>query len=547
MGVGRKLAVAAGAVVLVWGGLWLALPGVIARQVQDKATEALGRTVTVRSVEVSPWSLAVAVRGLEVAGLPGQAPALSIERLYINASATSLLRWAPVLDALELDQPVVRVRQDAPGHWDFADVLEKLQQNPEPKDPEAGLARLALYNIQIRDGRVELDDQVAGVQHKIEALQMQLPFISTLPSQREVKVQPQLSMRLNGSELATQAVATPFDEAHRAQAKLQIQQFDLAPYAPYLPASVPLQLQQGQLDAELLVAFEQVEQPTVQLQGSTLQVSNLQLQDRAGQPLAGWSQLKVELGDTRPLQQQVRVAAVSLQQPFGHVHRRANGEFLPAPTPTPAVAVAPVVAPAVAATDAAQSIAASAEWKLLIDRLDVEGGWASWRDEMGQVEAALRVDQLQLQARDLAWPMGSDAEWTLAAQLQGEDRAARGSLRSTGKGGDRPGPGLGGGGQVRCPGGPGLCPAMGQAAGGRPGLADGRRDLAVWPGPGHGADTGRGVGGAGACGRPGSGVDWLATAQPATGYGPTASPGGARRAGGATGPGATQCPGPLDV
>ena len=88
-----------------------------------------------------------------------------------------------------------------------------------------------------------------------------------------------------------------------------------------------------------------------------------------------------------------------------------------------------------AATDAAQSIAASAEWKLLIDRLDVEGGWASWRDEMGQVEAALRVDQLQLQARDLAWPMGSDAEWTLAAQLQGEDRAARGSLRSTGKGG----------------------------------------------------------------------------------------------------------------
>lgn len=431
MGVRRKLAVAAGAVFLVWGGLWLALPGVIARQVQDKATEALGRTVTVRSVDVTPWSLAVAVRGLEVAGLPGQAPALSVERLYINASATSLLRWAPVLDALELDQPVVRVRQDAPGHWDFADVLEKLQQDPEPKDPEAGLARLALYNIQIRDGRVELDDQVAGVQHKIEALQLQLPFISTLPSQREVKVQPQLSMRLNGSEIATQAVATPFDEAHRAQAKLQIQQFDLAPYAPYLPASVPVQLQQGQLDAELLVAFEQNEQPTVQLQGSTLQLSNLQLQDRAGEALAGWSQLKVELGDTRPLQQQVRVASVSLQQPFGHVHRRANGEFLPASGP----AATPVAASDAVAANDAQNIAARTEWKLLIDQFDVEGGWASWRDEMGQVGAVLRVDQLQLQARDLAWPMGTEAQWTLAAQLQGEDRAARGSLRSTGKGG----------------------------------------------------------------------------------------------------------------
>lgn len=436
---GRKLTVAAATVLVVWGGLWLALPGVIAQQLQAQATEALGRAVTVRSVEVAPWSLALTVNGLEVAGAagPAPAPALSVERVYINASLSSLWRWAPVLDALELDQPVVRVRQDAQGQWDFADVLAKLQHNPEPPKPEAqGLARLALYNIQVRDGRVELDDQLVGVQHKIEALQLQLPFISTLPSQREVKVQPQLSMRLNGSEIASQAVATPFDAAHTTQAKLVIQQFDLAPYAPYLPASLPVRLQQGVVDAQVLIAFEQNQQPTLQLQGSTLQLSDLKLNDTAGQALAGWSKLSIEVGDTRPLQQQVRLASATLQQPFGYLHRRANGGLLPAPVSVKdGVQEAVATAPSAVAADKSENIAAKAEWKLAIDRFNVESGWANWRDDVGQVGAALRVDQLTLQAQNLAWPMDGGARWQLAAQLQGEDRAARGMVHSRGQGG----------------------------------------------------------------------------------------------------------------
>ena len=426
---GRKVTLAAGAVALVWGGLWWVLPGVIAQQLQARATEALGRAVTVRSVDVAPWSLSVTVHGLEVAGLPGQAPALSVERSFINASLSSVLRMAPVLDAIELDQPTVRVVQDAQGHWDFDDVLVRLSANAQPEDPQAGPARFALYNIQLRDGRVELYDQVADVQHTVDALQLQLPFISTLPSQREVKVQPQLSMRLNGSEIATQAVATPFDVAQSAQATLRIEQFDLAPYAPYLPTSLPVRLLAGRLDAAIQVNFEQTERPVVQLQGSVLQLSDLKLQDREGAALGGWERLEVLLGDTRPLQQQVHLHRVSLQQPYGHVHRRANGVLLPAIANTqPPAAAAPVP------LENSEKGAASADWKLLVDQFDVENGSASWRDDAGDAGAVMRVHQLQLRAKDLAWPMGPQAQWQLSAQLQGEDQMGRGSLRSWGQG-----------------------------------------------------------------------------------------------------------------
>ena len=429
VGWGRKFTITAAAVGLTWGSLWLAVPGVIAQQIQDKASEALGRAVRVRSVDVSPWSLAVSVHGLEVAGLPGQQAALSVERAYINASFSSLLRFAPVLDAIEIDQPVLRVQQEASGQWDFADVLQKLQADAQPQDPDAAPARVALYNIQIRDGRVELDDRVTGVQHTIEALQLKLPFISTLPSQRDVKVQPELSLRLNGSAIASQAVGTPFDTGHSTQAKLVIKQFDLAPYAPYLPADLPVRLQQGVLDAEIAVAFEQNEQPTIQLQGSALQLSDLKLLDTQGQALAGLSHLDVQLGDTRPLQQQVRLAAVKLQQPFTQLHRRGDGALLPRSPVSQASS-----AEGKADEKKSEKVAANAGWTLAIDQFDVQNGWADWRDDAGQVGAAVRMDQIQLHARNLTWPMHSDAQWRFSAQLQGADRAARGSLQGQGHG-----------------------------------------------------------------------------------------------------------------
>ncbi len=190
------------------------------------------------------------------------------------------------------------------------------------------------------------------------------------------------------------------------------------------------------VDRQVLIAFEQNQQPTLQLQGSTLQLSDLKLNDTAGQALAGWNKLSIEVGDTRPLQQQVRLASATLQQPFGYLHRRADGGFLPAPVAVKdGVQEAVATAPSAVAADKSENIAAKAEWKLAIDRFNVESGWANWRDDVGQVGAALRVDQFTLHAQNLAWPMDGGARWQLAAQLQGEDRAARGMVHSRGQGG----------------------------------------------------------------------------------------------------------------
>ncbi len=48
--------------------------------------------------------------------------------------------------------------------------------------------KFAVSNIQLRDGEITIDDQVLGKQHKIEKIQINVPFIANLPSKLDVFV-----------------------------------------------------------------------------------------------------------------------------------------------------------------------------------------------------------------------------------------------------------------------------------------------------------------------------------------------------------------------
>ena len=107
--------------------------------------------------------------------------------------------------------------------------------------------------------------------HRVESLQLALPFLSSLPSHLEVTVEPRLAFRLDGASFDSGAQAVPFAERQRGELRLSFAALDLARYAPYLPASLPVRLRQGLLGADLGMHFELPDgaQPIVRLSGST--------------------------------------------------------------------------------------------------------------------------------------------------------------------------------------------------------------------------------------------------------------------------------------
>jgi hypothetical protein len=144
----RTAALAAAVAVLLFGIVgYFAIPKVARWGVESVASRELGRTVTVQEITANPFSLQVTLRGLEVAGAPGETtPLLTIREVVANASIESVVRLAPVLDALSIDALTANiVRLDA-QRFSFSDIVDRVRARPKTSDEPA---RFSVSNIEV--------------------------------------------------------------------------------------------------------------------------------------------------------------------------------------------------------------------------------------------------------------------------------------------------------------------------------------------------------------------------------------------------------------
>jgi hypothetical protein len=425
------------ALLALWLLSWLLVPVLAKGPLERKASELLGRPVTVGALEFTPWTLEVTLRDLVVGGLDGAAPQLEIARVYADAELQSLVRLAPVVDALAIDSPHLRLTLLADGHYDVDDILARFAAPPDtPNTPETGPARLALYNLTLTGGEIDFNDRTVSQSHTVRKLTLQVPFLSTLPSQREIKVEPHLSFDVADSHFSSSAQATPFDPTGKGEATIQWDGLDLAPYLAYLPASLPVRLQGAVLDLDLKLAFEQKPEVAVKLTG-TAQARKVQIADRSQQALLSWDRLSVALDDVRPLDHVVRLGSIELDAPLLSAARDAAGVLnlaqlaTPAPTPKPAPTSPAASAPsAPAASQAASGAKAQAPkapaWSVSVAQIAVRQGTVHWADQSTRPAAALVAAGLSFEASAIAFPFQRPFPFHGALGLQGSTLAFEG-------------------------------------------------------------------------------------------------------------------------
>ena len=170
-----------------------------------------------------------------VAGLPsaGTAELLRVARIHADLSIATLFKRAPVVEALEIDSPFLRIARTGDGHYDVDDLITRF--TPRADAPALAPARFALYNLQVRNAQFRFDDQPARRVHMVEALQIALPFVSNLPAEVEVKVEPRLAFKLNGTPFDSGAQATPFAQNKSGALNLKMADLDLAPTSATSP------------------------------------------------------------------------------------------------------------------------------------------------------------------------------------------------------------------------------------------------------------------------------------------------------------------------
>ncbi|UXH80313.1 DUF748 domain-containing protein [Roseateles amylovorans] len=469
---------------------WFALPLWIERQGVRIASERLGRTVTLEAAHFTPWRLALALEGLRIGGPTPESPALlEVKRIEAALSPRSVLHLAPILSSLTIDTPRLRVAVLAQGHTDLDDVIARLTRGPaaDPAVP-AQEPDLALYNIQLVGGEVQVDDRSAGMTHRLSDLMLGVPFVSTLDADVDVHVQPRLSGRLNGVVFESEAQAQPFAQTRSASLTFKLDTLDLAAYRAYWPHALPLRLARGTLTAQLTLDFHQprAQPPVLKLSGRA-SVHQLALQRRPAETpsatqggAAGtdgwedwlrWGDLTVDLADVQPLRRQVLLSGLTLERPELLLGRDAQGRFAvplvdstaaatssrqggsPVPRQAAASAVPSLKLSAVATSapsnEAARAMAAASAalapapataptpsaWRLGIARLDVRDGRIGWDDRAVKPAATLGLNALTLKGSGLSWPLAKAAPIELSATLAPQGDAVPAKQGKTASGG----------------------------------------------------------------------------------------------------------------
>jgi hypothetical protein len=409
----RRIALIATVVLVVFGLLgFFVAPPIIKSQLQRRLTALLDRPVSVGAVHLDPFTLRLQLDKLHVGDRDGRSPFVDVDQAVINASWTSLFRMAPVLDELSLQHPQLHIARTAPQQFNFSDLVDKFAG--PPAKPGSAPARFALSNISVHDGDIAFDDAVTQATHRVDHLELGIPFIANLPRDTDVFVQPLLAMHVDGSPLRIAGQTKPFADSRESAMDFTLDHLDLPRYLGYVPAKLPVGIPRGQLSGQLELHFAQAKSgPQVRL-GGRLRLDDFALTAPDGAPILVLGHADAALDDVEPLLSRYHLGAVQLDKLDLHYASQSGGhsnfDALTGGTS------AKPAAPAAPATEVRIAV------------LGLQGSRFEYTDATGRKPATLALENIHGTLHGLSTVAAPAAAIDLAATLDGGSLALNGKL-----------------------------------------------------------------------------------------------------------------------
>jgi outer membrane protein OmpA-like peptidoglycan-associated protein len=400
-------------VFLVLFGLFgfFAAPPIVRSLAEKHGSEFLGRQLTLKEVAINPYTLHLTLNGLQILEQNGKDAALTLEGLAVDVEWSSVFRRAPVVSSVQIDQPWIKLVRIDEATYNFSDVLKKILDQPSTSDEPA---RFSINNIVLRGGRIDIDDQPLARQHAITGIEIGLPFVSNLPSDVALLVEPSISARINDAAFALTGQVRPFTDEREAVLKLELKAFDLARADEYSPVPLDFRIASGTIDTDIEVGFRQPQEGAsrITLRG-TLGMSALRLDDRAGAALLKLPALEVVLNEVEPLIGKADIASIRIRQPDIEIARARDGRLnlmslLPAGKASPADA-------------AVASRAAGPDPDVKIAAFEVLQARFGFNDAVPSRPFTFAVEPIDIVLRDFS--LQGDAPATLSIDAQGDGGA----------------------------------------------------------------------------------------------------------------------------
>ena len=318
----RRPLLVVGSIFIVIGFLgFLVMPPAVRWLLADVLREQLHRPVSIGSVSINPYILAVEVRELRI-GEDAEELA-GFESLYLNASLLSIVRGGPVIEELRLDRPRVRLVRDAPGHYNISDLLDEWLKPSDSPPP-----RFSVNNIQVTGGSLEFDDRPQAARHQVSDIVVRLPFISNLATKTDIFIEPAFSAVVDGAHFELVGRSKPFSDAHESELNLDLRQLQLSRYLGYSPLPLPFRLSSGELDSDLKIVFRSPvkQSPSLSISGA-IGLRDFEIAEADGKPLLSLRKLDLPMNDIDPLIDRYGLGRITVEGLAASIHIDEQGEI----------------------------------------------------------------------------------------------------------------------------------------------------------------------------------------------------------------------------
>lgn len=367
---------------------FFAAPPLIRHVAEQQLTLQLDRPATVRRIALNPYTLNLEAEGIHVGERGGQGEFIDIGKLTVRPSWASLFRGAPIVSEIRVDAPRFHiVRYDA-QRFNFTDLIEKFST---PSKPGSKPVHFSLSNIQVNDGRVDFDDRLLNEKHVIDDWSLGIPYVATLPSKTDIFVEPKLRARIDGSPIAIDGKTKPFAQSRESEVELKFDRLDVPKLITYVPAKLPVAVQNGTLSTNLKLRFVMAgDTPALRVSG-TVDLNDAKVTSASSEPLFAARGVHVAATDLQPLRSILHFDEIRVDQPVVDLARDRQGvlnvEKLAGTPAAPAAASG-----ASAAAPAAEAKAAPLD--LAIRHLAIDGGTVNFDDRMPATPAALSLTRI---------------------------------------------------------------------------------------------------------------------------------------------------------
>jgi hypothetical protein len=307
---------------------FFAVPPLARYYLAKELTALLDRQVTVEDVDLNPFSMVAAVRGLSIKERDASEVFASFSELKVNLQAESLYRRAPILREVKLTNPYVHVVRNPDGRsYNFSDLIGKFSRpKASPSEEPGEEPRFSLNNVQIVNGRIEIDDRPEHARHSVREINVAIPFLSSLPYRVEDYVQPSFSARVNETPFSLQGRTKPFKDTLETSVDIDIEKLNIPRYMEYVPLDLAFRVPSGLLDSKLTVSFvRSASRPPVLLVKGSVDLHQFSLAELDGQPLLNLQNIDVPVNAIDVFGRKYQFGTIALQSLEVFVRRDRDG------------------------------------------------------------------------------------------------------------------------------------------------------------------------------------------------------------------------------